>query len=107
MRSVTPSGRNARADGWICTSIFRFTGPAPFYVEPRRHKHEREESNPVRQDQPSVGARRLAALPGAHSCIAPALGPGAWVSIYFSSSTFQYASLMNFDQLSMRKLWAA
>jgi hypothetical protein len=34
-------------------------------------KHEREESNPVRQDQPSVGARNLPALPGARSCIAP------------------------------------
>ena len=35
MRSVTPSGQ--RADDWICTSIIRFTRPAPFCVEPRRH----------------------------------------------------------------------
>ncbi len=34
MLSVTPSGQ--RADDWICTSIIRFTRPAPFSVEPRR-----------------------------------------------------------------------
>jgi hypothetical protein len=32
----------------------------------------------------------------------PALEPGAIGVNYFASSTFQYASLMNFDQLSMR-----
>ena len=32
----------------------------------------------------------------------PALEPGAMVVNYFASSTFQYASLMNFDQLSIR-----
>ena len=32
----------------------------------------------------------------------PANQPGAVVVIYFSSSTFQYASLTNFDQLSIR-----
>jgi len=32
----------------------------------------------------------------------PALEPGAIVVNYFASSTFQYASLMNFDQLSIR-----
>ena len=29
--------RDTRADDWICTSIIRFTRPAPFSVEPRRH----------------------------------------------------------------------
>jgi hypothetical protein len=29
------------------------------------------------------------------------------VVAYFANSTFQYASLTNFDQLSMRKSWAA
>ena len=30
MRCVTPSGRfTYRADDWSCTSIIRFTGPAP------------------------------------------------------------------------------
>ena len=28
--------RDIRADDWICTSIIRFTRPAPCYVEPRR-----------------------------------------------------------------------
>ena len=27
-----------RADGWIRTSMRRFTGPLPFCIEPRRHK---------------------------------------------------------------------
>ena len=46
MRSVTPSGQ--RADDWICTSIIRFTRPAPFSVEPRRQikKGDRRELNP-------------------------------------------------------------
>ena len=100
MLSVTPSRRfQSRADDWIRTSINRFTRPAPFSVEPcRLIKHEREESNPVRQFW------RLAALPGAHSCEKHSrrLEPGAIVVNYFASSTFQYASLMNFDQLSIR-----
>ncbi len=46
MLSVTPSGQ--RADDWICTSIIRFTRPAPFSVEPRRQiqKGDRRELNP-------------------------------------------------------------
>ena len=47
MRSVTPSGQ--RADDWICTSIIRFTGPAPYSVEPRRQKQECKESNPAQR----------------------------------------------------------
>ena len=50
---------------------------------------------------------RLRALPGAHSCRAPGIQPGALVVFYFCSATFQYASLTNFDQLSIRKSWAA
>jgi hypothetical protein len=40
MPSATPSGRffTKRADGWIRTSMRRFTGPLPFSIEPRRHK---------------------------------------------------------------------
>ena len=51
-----------RADDWIRTSMDRFTKPAPFFVEPRRHKHEREESNLVGR------LWRPLALPGARSC---------------------------------------
>ena len=36
----------------------------------------------------------------------PTIGPGAVVVAYFSSATFQYASLTNFDQLSIRVWWA-
>ena len=65
------------------------------------HQHEREESNPVRQ------LWRLAALPGAHSCKARASEGPEPNSHQLSSSTFQYASLMNFDQLAIRTRWAA
>lgn len=48
------------ADDWIRTSMIRFTRPAPAYSATSA-KHERKESNPVRQFW------RLTALPGAHS----------------------------------------
>ena len=99
MRSVTPSRYGA--DGWIRTSINRFTRPAPF-CSSHVGKHEREESNPVRQFW------RLAALPGAHSCKRPTdLATGNDYLIHFSSSAFQYTSLTNFDQLSSRTWWPA
>jgi hypothetical protein len=61
-------------------------------------EHEREESNPVRQ------LWRLAALPGAHSCVVNRRRdkPIGDSPVYFSSGTFQYVSLINFDQLSIR-----
>ena len=61
-------------------------------------KHERVESNPVRQ------LWRLTALPGAHSCVVsrPRDNPVGDSPVYFSSGTFQYVSLINFDQLSIR-----
>lgn len=34
-RAVVPCG-GSRADGWIRTSMGRFTGPVPFYFEPHR-----------------------------------------------------------------------
>lgn len=38
VRSATPRGCNRkRADGWIRTSMRRFTGPLPFSIEPHRH----------------------------------------------------------------------
>lgn len=96
--------RDIRADDWICTSINRFTGPAPFSIEPRRHvayKHEREDSNPVWR------LWRPLALPGAHSCEAQELSLPSLIDNHFSSDTFQYASLTNFDQLSIRTVWRA
>lgn len=41
-----------RADGWICTSIKRFTRPLPFWIEPRRRCFTEcfdQESNPEPQ----------------------------------------------------------
>jgi hypothetical protein len=56
--SVTPSGQ--RADDWICTSIIRFTRPAPFSVEPRRQikKGDRAESNRRQTDSQSVSGNQ-------------------------------------------------
>ncbi len=71
-------------------------------VTPSRHvfdQHEREESNPVKRFW------RPPALPGAHSC--KTHGPavrGPFDDTQLSSGTFQYASLMNFDQLFIRSL---
>ena len=92
-----------RADDWIRTSMDRFTKPAPFFVEPRRHQHEREESNLVER------LWRPLALPGARSCDVgngPRLRPRR--RCYSAASvTFQYASLTNLSQLAMRMLGAA
>jgi hypothetical protein len=49
---------------------------------------------------------RLSALPGAHSCIGLSRYRERSLD-YRSSSTFQYASLTNFAQLSMRRGCAA
>ncbi len=50
----------------------------------------------------------LTALPGARSCKGsrPEDREPSHFN-YFFSSAFQYASLMNFDQLSIRTSWAA
>ena len=98
VRSATPSGRYIRADDWIRTSIdpvYKTAASLFGHVG----KHEREESNPVRR------LWRLPALPGAHSCIGPRpCDRGPWRNDYSRSVTFQYASLTNFDQLSIRTL---
>ena len=97
MLSITPSGHKEPTTGFAPAS----TGLQDRRLSQSSHvgnKHERKESNPVRQ------VWKLAALPGAHSCDKSSrqLEPGAIVVNYFASSTFQYASLMNFDQLSIR-----
>jgi hypothetical protein len=98
MRSTTPPGfKSRRLDLHQHEPVYKtgaFLSRATSAI-----KHEHEESNPVRQFW------RLAALPGAHSCKVKSsrqLEPGANVLNYFASSTFQYTSLMNFDQLSIR-----
>ena len=103
MRPATPSGRIFRADDWICTSMERFTGPPPFSIEPRRQlKQECKDLNPVGR------LWRPLPLPGGHSCNWPqSHDQGLWRNNYSFSVTFQYASLMNFDQLSIRMLWSA
>ena len=93
VQSTTLSGRIFRADGWICTSMMRFTKPPPrcsatsaaktgpicAQHPPGRSgkldlspfcKHEREDSNPVGR------LWRPSALPGARSCPS-ALRPSA------------------------------
>ena len=99
MQSATPSGFNSlksrRLDSHQHQPVYK-TGA--FLVSSHVGKHEREESNPVRQ------LWRLTALPGAHSCKAHGNKPRGRLNRYFSSGTFQYVSLINFDQLSIRTL---
>ena len=101
MRSVTPSGQ--RADDWICTSIIRFTRPAPFSVEPRR-----QVKAGVQGVEPCLAVLEAACFPEAHSCNGsrPA-GRKHFQFNYFFSSAVQYASLRNFDQHSIRRSCAA
>ena len=55
--------------------------------------------------EPRARLWRPLALPGAHSCIGPRpCDRGPWRNNYSRSVTFQYASLTNFDQLSIRTL---
>lgn|GEM_PF-3266972 len=71
--------------------------PHPSSLTPH-FQHECEDSNPVGR------LWRPSALPGAHSCEQPPVWDQRLRNDYLSSETFQYASLMNFDQLSMRTL---
>ncbi len=103
MRSVTPScdffNKGRRLDLHQHHPVYK-TGA--FLSRATSAKHECKESNPVRQ------VWKLTALPGAHSCkdSRPAGREPSHFN-YFFSSTFQYASLMNFDQLSIRTSCAA
>ena len=105
MLSVTPTGRHPDLESnqdqdlrrVLCDPLHHRDGHRP-----SAKKHECEESNPVRQ------VWKLPALPGAHSLKAPGLvRPEAAIQRYLASSTFQYASLTNFDQLSIRTSWNA
>ena len=60
MRSITPSRYGA--DDWIRTSMIRFTRPAPFSVEPRRHQAG------VQGIEPCWAGLEAACFPEAHSC---------------------------------------
>ena len=101
MRSATPSGQT-RADDWICTSIMRFTGPPPSSIEPRRQQAG------VQGFEPCRAALETASAPRRPLLSVPGLATGDhWRNNYSRSVTFQYASLMNFDQLSIRMEWSA
>ena len=99
MLSITPPG--PRADDWIRTSMNRFTRAEPFSVEPRR-----QSSTSARSRTPSASFGGWL-LSQEHTRVVVVkhsrrLEPGATIVNYVASSTFQYASLMNFDQLSTR-----
>ena len=74
MRSATLSGHH-RADDWIRTSIYRFTGPAPFSIEPRRHFYPAR----ARGFEPRVAALETACPPTStlviHQLVIFACGP--------------------------------
>ncbi len=100
MRSATLSGYR-RADDWIRTSINRFTRPAPFSVEPRRP------STSARSRTPSASFGGWL-LSQEHTRVKRPPDLAAWddrISL-LQFETFQYASLTNFDQLSIRTWWS-
>ena len=103
MRSTTPSGRilkGRRLDLHQHQPVYR-TG-ASLFGHVGFFQQEREDSNPV------GWLWKRSALPRARSYIAPSLAArGHGRNNYSFSVTFQYASLMNFDQLSSRRLWSA
>ena len=101
MKSATPSGRIFRADGWIRTSMMRFTKPPPRYSATSASR-----SAGSRTPCDGFGDRLLSQEHTPPS--APGLVTGGrWRTHYSRSVTFQYASLMNFDQLSVRTAWSA
>jgi hypothetical protein len=102
MRSTTTSGQELLKEPTtgFAPACFRLQGGRLSRFEPRRQfKHEREDSNPIGQFW------RLPALPGARSHMPTSWGLGG--GRHSSSSTFQYASLTNLDQLSIRIPWEA
>ena len=102
MRSATPSGRIIRADDWICTSIVRFTKPPPRCSATSAISR----SARIRTPLGGFGDRFLSQEDTPVS--APGLATGdLWRNHYSRSVTFQYASLRNFDQLSIRNSWSA
>ena len=114
MRSATPSGRISRADDWTCTSIDAVYKTAASLFGHVGISSEREDSNPVRAAletacSPRRHTPRRSRLPGgtlfwrSGMCQrSPTSRPVA--GTYFCNVTFQYASLTNFDQLSIRTL---
>jgi hypothetical protein len=122
MRSVTPSrpislahhllviNQGRRLDShqhhpvYPCHSVYKTGGAFLFRTTSAVNdpcEHEREESNPVKRFW------RPPALPGAHSCKPTNRSPWAVhrkKGNQLSSGTFQYASLINFDQLIIRSL---
>ena len=103
LRSATPSdNQGRRLDSHQHEPVYKTAAFLNRATSAINRKQECKESNPVRRFW------RPLALPGAHSVSAPtALRPGAIGVQLLSSVTFQYASLMNFDQLSIRTLWSA
>ena len=92
-----------RADDWICTSMMRFTKPPP-----RCSATSAISSRSARSRTPlgGFGGRFLSQEDTPVSAPGLATG-GSWRNNYSRSVTFQYASLMNFDQLSIRTSWSA
>ncbi len=114
--------RPTRADDWICTSIMRFTGPPP-----RCSATSASQGTSARSRTP-CGRVGICLLSQEHArVLAPGLATGDrvlitlrvmllphaereeydWRNNYSRSVTLQYASLMNFDQLSIRTSWSA
>ncbi len=96
MQSATPSGQSGPTTGFA-PACFRLQGGRLSQSSHVGSQHEREDSNPIQR------LWRPPALPGARSCkAAEPLRKGLGGDRHSSSSTVQYASLRNLDQLSIR-----
>jgi hypothetical protein len=94
------SGRSNRADDWIRTSMIPLTRRTPFSIEPRRHLSAVSTSVRIRTPSSSFGGCPLSQEH--HSCVPPSPNERTRQWCHSSSSTVQYASLRNLDQLSIR-----
>ncbi len=114
--------RQTRADDWICTSIMRFTGPPPCCSATSASQGTSARSRTpcgrvgiclLSQEHARVLAPGLATGDRVLITLREMLLPHAereeydWRNNYSRSVTLQYASLMNFDQLSIRTSWSA
>ena len=100
MRSATPSGRTSksrRLDLHQHREVYRTAAFLFGHVGT-------SSSAGSRTPRGGFGDRLLARK---HTAMAPGLAAGSRRNDYFCNSTFQYASLMNFDQLAIRIVWSA
>ena len=90
-----------RADDWICTSM----GRSLMTMQPSFRFAQSFDRGSLTVTSTSKKDRCLTVRPRRQ--MRPRPESRKRLYIYFSSATFQYASLTNFDQLSIRASWSA